>query len=77
MIDFSLDDSGTTGTLLLSGSLTIQQALPLKETLLRAVGEVNQLAINLEHVEGMDLTALQLLCAAHRDFGQKWKKGNP
>ena len=74
MIDFSMDDSGTNGTLLLSGSLTIQQALPLKETLLRAVGEVNQLAVNLEHVEGMDLTALQLLCAAHRDLVKRGKK---
>ena len=74
MIDFSLDDSGASGTLLLSGSLTIQQALPLKETLLRAVGEVNQLKINLEHVEGMDLTALQLLCAAHRDWIRNGKK---
>ncbi|MEO5339160.1 MAG: STAS domain-containing protein [Magnetococcus sp. MYC-9] len=74
MIDFSLDDSGTSGTLMLSGSLTIQQAMPLKELLLRAVGEVNQLTINMEQVERLDLTALQLLCAAHRDLLKSGKQ---
>ncbi len=74
MIDYSLDAAGSTGTLLLSGSLTIQQALPLKEALLRAVGEADQLVINLEQIENLDLTALQLLCAAHRDWIKRGKK---
>lgn len=73
MIEFSLDDTGTTGTLVLSGSLTIQHAQPLKEVLLRAVGEVDRLVINMEQVEAMDLTALQLLCAAHRNLIQHEK----
>ena len=67
-MDFSLDESGAVGTLRLSGSLTIQQALPLKEILLQAVAESKQLIIHLDQIENMDLTALQLLCAAHRDL---------
>ena len=74
MIDFSLDGSGTGGTLLLSGALTIQQALPLKEALVRASSEADPLTIDLEQVENMDLTALQLLCAAHRDWRRRGKK---
>ncbi|MEO5331097.1 MAG: STAS domain-containing protein [Magnetococcus sp. YQC-5] len=73
MIDFHVDNSGI-GTLVLSGSLTIQQALSLQEILLQAVGEGNQLAINVEQVETLDLTALQLLCAAHRSLIKNGKK---
>ncbi|MBF0183402.1 MAG: STAS domain-containing protein [Magnetococcales bacterium] len=74
MIDFSVDESGTSGTLLLSGSLTIQHALALKEALVRAGSEVKQVVINLDQVSSLDLTALQLLCAAHRDWIKAGKK---
>lgn len=74
MIEFSLDDSGTIGTLVLSGSLAIQHALPLKYALLKAVKGVDRLVINLEQVEAIDLTALQLLCAAHRNLIKSGKK---
>lgn len=73
MIDFLLDDAKSAGTLLLSGSLTIQNAIPLKEALLRAVGEVSQLTINLEQVEKLDLTALQLLCVTQRALLEQGK----
>ncbi|MBF0399887.1 MAG: STAS domain-containing protein [Magnetococcales bacterium] len=72
-MEFSRDDNGDAGHLVLSGALTIQQALPLKELLLRAGGEVKNLTINLEQVERVDLTALQLLCAAHRDWIKRGK----
>lgn len=73
MIEFTLDDSGAEGTLVLSGSLTIQHAHPLKDALLKAVEEVDRLVINLEGVEAVDLTALQLLCGAHRDMIKRGK----
>lgn len=69
MIEFSLDSANATGTLVLSGSLTIQHAQPLQSALIKAVGESNKrMVINLEQVESIDLTALQLLYATHRDL---------
>lgn len=70
MIEYSLDDSSATGTLVLSGSLTIQYAQLLKDALIKAVGETKRLVLNMEQVEQMDLTALQLLCVAHRNLMQ-------
>ena len=70
MIEFSLDDSSATGTLVLSGSLTIQHAQLLKDALLRAVGEAKRVVLNMEAVEAVDLTALQLLCVVHRNLMQ-------
>lgn len=67
MIEFSLDDSGGTGTLVLSGSLTIQNAQPLKDALMKAVS-TDRLVMNMEQVEAIDLTAIQLLCIAHRNL---------
>ncbi|WP_130471401.1 STAS domain-containing protein [Candidatus Magnetaquicoccus inordinatus] len=74
MIDFSVDDTGSTGTLILSGPLTIQHALSLKETLLKVGGDVKHLILNLDQVSSLDLTALQMLCAAHREWVKKGKK---
>ncbi|MBF0097292.1 MAG: STAS domain-containing protein [Magnetococcales bacterium] len=74
MIDFSVDDTGATGALILSGPLTIQHALPLKEALLRIGAEIKHVSVNLEQVSSLDLTALQLLCSAHRDWVKKGKK---
>jgi anti-anti-sigma factor len=66
MIDFSIDESSSTGTLTLSGDLTIQHASTLKETLLEGISNAQSLVINLEQVERMDLSTVQLLCAANR-----------
>lgn len=74
MIDFSLSSSGGGGALLLSGALTIQHAVPLQEALVRATNEADPLTINLEQVDNMDLTALQLLCAAHRAWQEQGKE---
>lgn len=73
MMEFSEDDSGSSGTLTLTGPLTIQHAQPLKEIFLKAIGAVEKLVVNLEQVEEMDLTALQLFCAAHRNLMESGK----
>ncbi|HIJ82862.1 MAG: anti-sigma-factor antagonist [Magnetococcales bacterium] len=73
MIDFSVNDSGDTGTLVLSGGVTIQHAVQLKETLLEGISVAKRLVVNLSDLEKADLTAVQLLCAAHRSLNDKGK----
>ena len=68
MTHFNMEDPAAgQGALTLAGDLTIQRAQELKDVLVAATAsEVTTLVLNLEAVTGADLTALQLLCAAHR-----------
>ncbi len=73
MIDFSIDESNSTGTLVLSGDQTVQNAAILKETILEGIGNVDSLVMNLEQVERVDLSTVQVLCAAHRTLKKAGK----
>lgn len=73
MIDFSINESGNTGTLTLAGSVTIQHASQLKETLLEGLGAVENFVLDLREVERVDLATIQLLCAAHRRLKKNGK----
>ena len=68
MIEFSANESGESGSLTLSGEVTIQHAEILKEALLEAISVSKRLEFNLEKIERTDLSCLQLLCSAHRSF---------
>ena len=48
----------------LSGQIDIGHAKSIKDSLLSALKEGKSLEINLEKIEGVDLSGLQLLCAA-------------
>ncbi|MBF0142432.1 MAG: STAS domain-containing protein [Magnetococcales bacterium] len=74
MIDFKLDGSGSRGTLVFSGDLTIQVANALKSALVDATGRVDHLVLDLSGVGRVDLTALQLLCVTHRKFLKSGKQ---
>ena len=50
----------------LSGSLTVKNAAGLKDDLLKAFKRGTTIKINLEEVREVDLSSLQVLCAAHR-----------
>jgi ABC-type transporter Mla MlaB component len=50
----------------LSGSVTIGQAALFREALLDALGAAGELEVDLCGVTEIDLTGLQLLCAAHQ-----------
>ena len=63
---FTVDDSQKEGSLVADGSLTVQQAAEFKDALTKALNEVDSLEINLDNVTEVDLTCLQLLCAAHK-----------
>ncbi len=61
-------DCSDNGVMRLEGELTIQYAGRLKEMLLKALGEVKGLSLDLEGVTEADVACLQVLCAAHKTF---------
>lgn len=48
------------------GELTVQHAAEFKTCLLDVLGRAESVRIDLQAVEDMDLTCLQLLCSAHK-----------
>ena len=52
--------------LCLEGELTVSNAVVLRERLLEALGQSDQVEIDLAGVTAVDLAGLQLLCSAHR-----------
>ncbi|MBF0163501.1 MAG: STAS domain-containing protein [Magnetococcales bacterium] len=71
MFHFSLDSARSVGTLSLSGDLTIRNAAEFKEAVANAMDQAKQLELNISEVERLDLTTLQILCAAHRTLLKK------
>lgn len=63
---FTKDDSKNEGLLNADGELTIQQAADFKDTLTKAISEVDRLEINFDKVTEVDITCLQILCSAHK-----------
>ncbi|MBF0284733.1 MAG: STAS domain-containing protein [Magnetococcales bacterium] len=66
MTQITLEVAGETATLTLAGDMTIQRATLLKGKLLEALTRATHVALKLEHVSSIDLSALQLLCSVHR-----------
>jgi anti-anti-sigma regulatory factor len=66
VIDFIEEVEGKVGTLRLEGDITIQLAEEFKEALTRGIGCVDKLCVDSSKVTLIDLSGLQLLCAAHR-----------
>jgi len=68
MGDFSVKQKkGKDGvTLKVAGSLTIEHAADLRESLMDAFAKGNLVTVDLSQVDAIDLSGLQLMCAAHR-----------
>lgn len=66
MIVFIEEKGGKAGVLRLEGDITIQQAEELKENIIQGLGSVDKLYVDSSNVSAIDLSGLQLLCAAHR-----------
>ncbi len=58
---------GKEGTLTLAGDLTMAHVLKTKKAVLGAIGEVDTLRLDLKEVAEVDVSFVQLLCAAHRE----------
>lgn len=67
-MDFQIEESTKTGRLILNGEMGIQQAAALKDQLLNVQESVENLVLDIEGVTGLDVSALQIFCSAHRTF---------
>lgn len=59
--------AGKEGVLSLTGNLTMVEALETKKTLLEAIQSVDRLHLDLQAIESVDVSFIQLMCAAHRE----------
>lgn len=66
-LKISENGAGKEGVLVLMGNVTIMEALETKEKLLEAIKEVDVLHVDVQAIESVDVTFIQLLCAAHRE----------
>ena len=48
------------------GDLSIQQAAEFKDTLIKALASSDHIILKLSECTGIDLSCIQLICAAHR-----------
>ncbi|MBJ6801918.1 STAS domain-containing protein [Geomonas propionica] len=66
------DPQGT--TLKVSGGVTICEARDFREALLAALEEAPELRLDVSELTGIDLTGMQLLCAAHQSARRRGKE---
>jgi anti-anti-sigma regulatory factor len=61
-----MEQSNNAEVVVLEGDLTVGRVLELKELLLGALGAGDRVVVDVERAGSVDLSCLQLLCAAHR-----------
>jgi anti-anti-sigma regulatory factor len=71
---FIVNDTKKEGTVTIEGALTIQQSAAFKEILIKAMTEVDSIEIQCDEVTDVDLSCMQLLCAAHKTSMRMHKK---
>lgn len=74
MVDTSMKKPGKKGILNLSGSLTIERVEELREMFQNAITRYKSLEVEFGEVTAVDVTALQLCCAAHKTARQQKKE---
>jgi anti-anti-sigma factor len=65
--------AGDTGTLTLSGDLTLSHAGQIKDALLEVVSRFKTIIVRVEELENIDFSCLQLFCSAYRTAGAQRK----
>jgi len=66
--------SGNKGVVTLDGDVTLQQAEELRRILIKALVDADEVSLDMDKVEKVDLSCLQLLCSAHRSATRFTKK---
>ncbi|MCE5242276.1 MAG: STAS domain-containing protein [Syntrophobacteraceae bacterium] len=69
----SKDSSELSRVLALEGALTVQRIGELKEMISLALSESDEVVLNVENAAEIDLSFLQLLCAAHKSASHRNK----
>jgi anti-anti-sigma factor len=76
-MEHKIEENGTVTTLTLDGDLTIEHAAALKKILATVLFESTQTVVCLDNVRCMDLSCIQLFCAANRSFENTKKRLTP
>ncbi len=63
---FEISEAGDQGTITVKGEITIVNAGEFRNALLNIQDRWSSLTVDLEGLEEIDVTGLQLLCSAHR-----------
>ena len=73
MSDFRAGESGRKIELVLDGPLTIEKASAIRTKLISTLSRGNEIVISIDADVPVDLSFLQLLCAAHRSASKLGK----
>ncbi|HHO76616.1 MAG TPA: STAS domain-containing protein [Deltaproteobacteria bacterium] len=74
MAHFEIKDSKKGKIMHIEGGLTIEHACSLKDVLMEAFSSTDHLSIDLRDTSAVDLSCLQVLCAANKTFIKAEKK---
>ena len=74
MTNWSFDSENNTGTLLVDGDMTINYIGDLKDRLVEAFDNAEQVTIDVSSATAVDVAGVQLLCACHRFSNGRGKK---
>ncbi len=73
-MEIKLAESNVNNSVKLEGSLTVERAAELKSVLVESLSRMDRLHLVFENVTEVDISFLQLLCAAHHTAARKKKK---
>ena len=73
MFDASITGKKKKGTLTLKGELTLSNIQRVKEALLAVFSRFKEINIIIENIEHIDLSCIQLFCAAHKSAVKQGK----
>ena len=74
MTNWSYNPDSNSGTLLVEGDLTINHISTLKDRLVEAFENADQVIVDVSAATSVDVAGVQLLCACHRFSNGRGKK---
>lgn len=70
-MEYSFEKNNNEGALAIKGELNIEQAPDLKATLMESLEAAEKVCVNLEGVSKIDITCIQIFCAANKSCEKK------